>query len=301
MNGNTQAKMTWDTIPKRDQMLILNNIFCTNCRVVRSISDPTATLEKDTLIIVGVCTKCNNRCARLVEVKENSKNNTIANIASSRCARIIKLASYAKSSTFYNILQDISPLKVFDRHLWKLSDYELFEKNDKFSKEIYAEVIKLKDRPCWEMEQILPGIEAYADELNDPILEGIEIHEEVGFNAALEHFKKLITVDSRCLDAYAHMGHMYFHLDRQSHYSTAKSYYKQGVAIALQAIGNRLNDVFLWGIINNRPFLRCLEGFGLCLLKQNKIDDALDVFRQMLLLNPLDNQGVRFMIADHIK
>ncbi len=131
-------------------------------------------------------------------------------------------------------------------------------------------------------------------------MDGIEIHEEQGFNAALAHFKELIKIDNRCIDAYAHIGNMYFNLKGGRAHNVAKSYYKQGVAIGLQAIGDRLNDVFPWGMINNRPFLRCIEGFGLCFLKQDKIADALDIFKQMLLLNPIDNQGVRFIISDYL-
>jgi hypothetical protein len=53
-----------------------------------------------------------------------------------------------------------------------------------------------------------------------------------------------------------------------------------------------------WGWIDNRPFLRCMHGFGLCLWRLKRFKKAAGVFERMLWLNPSDNQGVRCMIDD---
>ena len=53
-----------------------------------------------------------------------------------------------------------------------------------------------------------------------------------------------------------------------------------------------------WGHLDNRPFLRCMHGYGLCLWRLGHFDEAESVFNQMLWLNPSDNQGVRFLIDD---
>ena len=55
-----------------------------------------------------------------------------------------------------------------------------------------------------------------------------------------------------------------------------------------------------WGHIDNRPFRRCMHGFGLCLWHLGRFDEAERVFDRMLWLNPSDNQGVRFLI-DEVK
>jgi hypothetical protein len=52
-----------------------------------------------------------------------------------------------------------------------------------------------------------------------------------------------------------------------------------------------------WGRLDNRPFLRCLRGFGLCLWRLERFEEAELVFDRLLWLNPADNQGVRFSIA----
>jgi tetratricopeptide (TPR) repeat protein len=42
--------------------------------------------------------------------------------------------------------------------------------------------------------------------------------------------------------------------------------------------------------------LRCLHGFGLCLWRLGRFEEAERVFDRILRLNPSDNQGVRFLI-----
>ncbi len=51
-----------------------------------------------------------------------------------------------------------------------------------------------------------------------------------------------------------------------------------------------------WGWIDNRPFLRCMHGFGLSLWRLGRFEEAGSIFDRMLWLNPSDNQGVRFLI-----
>jgi hypothetical protein len=41
-----------------------------------------------------------------------------------------------------------------------------------------------------------------------------------------------------------------------------------------------------------------MHGYGLCLWRLGRFDDAGQIFERMLWLNPSDNQGVRFLIDD---
>lgn len=47
-----------------------------------------------------------------------------------------------------------------------------------------------------------------------------------------------------------------------------------------------------------REDLCCLHGYGLCLWRLGYFDEAEEMFERMLWLNPVDNQGVRFLIAE---
>ena len=53
-----------------------------------------------------------------------------------------------------------------------------------------------------------------------------------------------------------------------------------------------------WGHIDNRPFLRCVHGYGLCLWRLGRLKEAEEVFTRMLWLNPTDNLGVRFLLGE---
>jgi hypothetical protein len=50
------------------------------------------------------------------------------------------------------------------------------------------------------------------------------------------------------------------------------------------------------GLVDNRPFLRCMKGYGLCLWRLGRGDEAARVFDRMLWMNPCDSQGIRFLL-----
>lgn len=55
-----------------------------------------------------------------------------------------------------------------------------------------------------------------------------------------------------------------------------------------------------WGIIETRPFMRAMAQLGFALLDwgtPERVDEAIEVFEEMLELNPNDNQGVRDWLA----
>jgi len=67
--------------------------------------------------------------------------------------------------------------------------------------------------------------------------------------------------------------------------------------ITVNACGD-FDGLLPWGHLDNRPFLRCMHGFGLCLWRLGRFAEAGRVFDRMLWLNPSDNQGARFLIDD---
>lgn len=52
-----------------------------------------------------------------------------------------------------------------------------------------------------------------------------------------------------------------------------------------------------WGFIENRPYLRGLANLALVLTEQRNWAEALAIHKQMLRLNPNDNQGVRYLVG----
>lgn len=69
------------------------------------------------------------------------------------------------------------------------------------------------------------------------------------------------------------------------------------MSIGAFSLGRKFDGVLAWGLIDNRPFLRCMLGVGLCAWRFGNTREAAAVFRKMLWLNPSDNQGARFNLA----
>jgi tetratricopeptide (TPR) repeat protein len=56
------------------------------------------------------------------------------------------------------------------------------------------------------------------------------------------------------------------------------------------------NTGYLWGILEARPYMRAMQGYGRCLWDCGEKEAAAKVYQDMLELNPNDNQGVRYML-----
>ena len=154
-------------------------------------------------------------------------------------------------------------------------------------------IIARGPRPDFEMEQVLPGADP-GDSFADPITESEDRHEAGDHLGAEKTLMELCQSDLRCLDAHAHLGNLVY--DRKP--EDAIRHYEVGLRIGELSLGDDFDGVLLWGNIDNRPFLRCMHGYGLCLWRLERFDEAERVFDRMLWLNPSDNQGVRFLIED---
>jgi tetratricopeptide (TPR) repeat protein len=152
-------------------------------------------------------------------------------------------------------------------------------------------IIKRGPRPMFEMEQILPGADP-EDFDSDPILEANELRDRGQLGRAKKLLEKLLIKDVRCLDAHAHLGNIAFDNDVR----TALDHYQRGVLIGELSLGEKFEGVLPWGMIDNRPFLRCLSGLGLCLWRLERYEEAEALFERLLWMSPSDNLGIRFLL-----
>ena len=139
----------------------------------------------------------------------------------------------------------------------------------------------------------MPGADS-GDPLEDPIIESNELKDNGDPLGAKKILMELCQADLRSLDAHAHLGNFFF----DSMPEKAIRHYEVGLRIGELSLGDGFNGVLHWGLIDNRPFLRSMHGYGLCLWRLDQFDAAESVFDRMLWLNPSDNQGVRFLIDD---
>jgi hypothetical protein len=187
---------------------------------------------------------------------------------------------------------DLVPLGVQDVGIWDPGEHYWGEENDPIDP--WAKpIIAHGSRPQFEMEQVVPG-QNPDDPFDDPITRSNDLKEGGERAEAIKILMDLCDADLRCLDAHSHLGNFVF-----DHYpQDALRHYEAGLRIGELSLGKNFNGVLQWGFIDNRPFLRCMHGYGLCLWRLGRFDEALTVFDRILWLNPSDNQGVRFLLDE---
>ncbi|MCK6532389.1 MAG: tetratricopeptide repeat protein [Polyangiaceae bacterium] len=146
-----------------------------------------------------------------------------------------------------------------------------------------------KPRAWFEMDPIAWG--AFPNRAFDenPTCDAADLAATGDREGARDLLMDVLGTDLRCIDAHAHLGNLEF--DRSP--ERALTHYEIGIRIGELSLPPGFDGVLVWGRIYNRPFLRCLHGYGLCLWRLGKYAEAQMVFERILSLNPHDNQGVR--------
>jgi hypothetical protein len=162
---------------------------------------------------------------------------------------------------------------------------------------VYEEMRAAGPRRCCEMEQVVPEDAVKLEWEEDPILEAVELVAAGGTFAAEELLGDLLTADLRCLDAHAHLAYVQLRSGWHDALERATRHYRVGLAIGELTLGPAFPDLLPWGLIDNRPYLRCLDGHAVCLWRRGDLGAAADIFRRLLWLNPHDNTGARFNLA----
>ena len=154
-------------------------------------------------------------------------------------------------------------------------------------------IIERGPRSMYEMEQVIPG-EDPGDPFEDPITRSNDLKTAGDFNEARRILMDLTAADLRCLDAHCHLGNLVF-----DHWpEDALRHYGVGKAIGELSLGEDFDGVLSWGLIDNRPYLRCLHGYGVCLWRLGESKEAGGIFERLLWLSPSDDLGARFLLED---
>ncbi|MBM3789771.1 MAG: cytoplasmic protein, partial [Acidobacteria bacterium] len=186
----------------------------------------------------------------------------------------------------------LTPLRLLSQGTWNPDEEYWGEEQDPIE-EWAKPIIARGTRQQFEMEQILPGLDP--DDIDsDPICESNDFKDAGDPEAAERILMQLCEADLRCLDAHAHLGNLVFDHSPKD----ALRHYEVGFRIGELSLGPGFGGVLPWGLIDNRPFLRCMKGLGLCLWRLGRFEEAERIFDGMLWLNPSDNQGVRFLTDD---
>lgn len=114
---------------------------------------------------------------------------------------------------------------------------------------------------------------------------------ELSIDKGRRRANKALKLDPDCITAYEYLGNTY------SYYHKRGPYFEKGVEIGRRIFGGAFleaNKGHFWGITETRPFMRCLDLMAECLYAPGQTDRAIEVWKEMIELNPNDNQGVRY-------
>jgi tetratricopeptide (TPR) repeat protein len=108
--------------------------------------------------------------------------------------------------------------------------------------------------------------------------------------------KKALEISPLCADAYVLLAQ-----ETAGNLDQAIELYCQGVEAGEKAIGKDAfrDDVgHFWGLLETRPYMRARHGLAQTLWDKGLQDEAAMHYRDMLRLNPNDNQGIRYLLMD---
>lgn len=112
----------------------------------------------------------------------------------------------------------------------------------------------------------------------------------------VELARKSLALSEDCADAYVLLAE-----ETATNLNDARNLYEQGVKAGERALGARAfeEDVgHFWGILETRPYMRARLGLANGLWWLGERGQAIGHYTDMLRLNPGDNQGIRYILAN---
>ena len=109
--------------------------------------------------------------------------------------------------------------------------------------------------------------------------------------------KKALSISKDCADAYNLLAEETDSLDE------VKELYYCAIEAGRRAIGKKNFEQMkgeFWGFHETRPFMRAMAGLSNTLWYLNQRLESVDIIKEMLILNPNDNQGMRYSLINKL-
>lgn len=121
------------------------------------------------------------------------------------------------------------------------------------------------------------------------------LHQDV--TLAEELYRSILAAHPHDIDALNGMGAIFFELGKPEQ---SLEYYRRAHAEAEKIFGGKYPAQLAW-IEKNKPALRALHGIGLNEYRLGNRARAEKIFQNILTMNPTDDQGMHFLLADIAK
>lgn len=106
--------------------------------------------------------------------------------------------------------------------------------------------------------------------------------------------KQALELDPDNADAYNYLASIEEDIDK------AIGMFEKAIKAGEKTLGKKFIEKekgHFWGMLETRPYMRAKAGLADCLYAKNKIDEAIEVYEEMLELNSNDNQGIRYLLS----
>lgn len=112
----------------------------------------------------------------------------------------------------------------------------------------------------------------------------------------IELAHKALSISEDCADAYVLLAQ-----EEAKTLEEQAQRYEEAVRAGERALGPEAFEEdagHFWGLLETRPYMRARAGLAQCLWELGERPEAIAHVRDMLRLNPGDNQGLRYVLAD---
>jgi len=110
--------------------------------------------------------------------------------------------------------------------------------------------------------------------------------------------KRALSIYPDCADGYNLLAE-----DAAKTVEESAQYYTNAMEAGLRALGEtKIKEMkgHFWGFLETRPYMRARAGLMQCLWNLGKHDEAIKHAREMLKMNPNDNQGIRYILIAYL-
>jgi uncharacterized protein YecA (UPF0149 family) len=105
--------------------------------------------------------------------------------------------------------------------------------------------------------------------------------------------EEAVSLNPNCVDAYVILA------EKTNSLEEAILLYEKGIQVGERELGKAFfkeNKGYFWGLIETRPFMRAKLHYAEALSLLGKTTEATQQYEELLELNPMDNQGVRYSL-----